>query len=432
MTKPSAAVSAWEARVEGIRSHCTNTNEFADLLQSVDPRWYGALRVNNGVHQIWMMPPGDSLNKGSSLWIKRSTSGFSMEIKYNPGMTLARTVAKRRATLDKAPAALTSLLEELFEGREVPSASGQEDSWAAMLASFRAYGLAEAAKAQLLSPLASKWAGPCEIYDNGKDFGIIRSGDTADDGKALWIRPTNEGWLLRLASQSRHEGSQVIREVEASQEDVLRLLDELLAEMTVGDGDGVVTDVTAQQAYRALLRDFVGPWLRRRGYKGSSGHYGRSVGDYQVAIGFQKSKWSTKERVDYRLNLFVQHPETAHLYNQANLEARDLGREWEAAPAGSWFSTFPGNLGPGGHHWVSLRPGDDLSSHADQLLADLDRIVFPEIERQLELPLSTPTPPSERAMMPSREERNRSALSSTLQALRAAGVDVDVPEHFDI
>jgi len=351
-----------------------------------------------------------------------------MAITYNAGMTMPHTVARRRATIDKAPSALASMLEDLFEGRDIPQSTGREAAWARMVESFRAYGRSEGAKAELLSPLASRWAGICEIYDNGIDLGIIRAGDTADDGRAVWISPTNGGWTLRLASQDQRQGSQLIRQVEAGQQEVVQRLDELLAEMT---SDLVGTDITAQEVYRTLLRDFVGPALRRQGYKGSSGHYHRAVGDYQVEIGCQKSKWSTKDRVEYRLELSVEHPETAQTYDRANAEAWAQGREHEEAPAGAWFSSFPGNVGPRRRFWIGLRPADDLSSHANQLLSDLARYVFPEIERQLQLPLSTPTPPSERPVEPSREQRNREGLSTMLAALRAAGVDVDVPEDFE-
>ena len=151
-----------------------------------------------------------------------------------------------------------------------------------------------------------------------------------------------------------------------------------------------------------------------------------------MAIRFQKSKWSTKERVDYRLNLFVRHPDTDQMYDRANEAARELGREHETAPAGSWFSIFPGNVGPRGHHWISLCPGDDLSAHADHLVGSLDRFVFPEIQRQLDLPLVTPTPPSERAMAPDRGQLNRAALSRTIEALKVAGVKGKVLEVPDV
>ena len=83
-------------------------------------------------------------------------------------------------------------------------------------------------------------------------------------------------------------------------------------------------EVTAQQAYRVLLRDHVGPELRSRGFKGPSGRYEKIVGDYRVRIGFQKSKWSDRAHVDYRLNLSVTHPPTQARFNEANQEANAI------------------------------------------------------------------------------------------------------------
>jgi hypothetical protein len=159
--------------------------------------------------------------------------------------------------------------------------------------------------------------------------------------------------------------------------------------------------VTAQDAYRVLLRNHVGPALRREGYKGSAGRYQWKSGDYVVAIGFQKNKWSDREHVDYRLNLRVAHPDTAEMFNAANAVAMASDREWQDAPTGHWLAAFPGPMMPMSGQflnpelffamrscdprdaWITLRPSDDVSSHAGLLLGDLARCVFPEIEAQL-------------------------------------------------
>jgi hypothetical protein len=131
------------------------------------------------------------------------------------------------------------------------------------------------------------------------------------------------------------------------------------------------------------------------------------------------------------LNVFVQHPETAQLYNRANMEALEQGRDFEKAPAGAWYSRFPGLIGPTEQHRISLRSADDLREHADELLSDIARYVFPEIDHQLQLPLSRPTPLWDRPMRPSREELSRESLSTTVEALRAAGITIDIPEELE-
>jgi hypothetical protein len=426
MAKQANRGAAWAARLDGIRFQQTNADEFADLLESVESQWRGAVQVQPTTGKVWFLPSGDSLNKGSKLEVRRTRSGYVMEISVNPGWTRSNRVVQRRATLENAPTIMNSLLGTLLEGRSVRGASSPESDWPGMVARMRAYGRALGAKADLLAPLALKWSSICEISDKGgEEFGIIRRGDRADDGKAVWITPTGEGWSLRLSSQGPRKESSVTKEVRVSPQDVGRMLDELLTEMTAGFS---VSNLDAQQVYRALLRDFVGPWLRKRGYRGSGGHYHQTFGDYQVEIRFQKSVWSTHESIDYLLNLSVRHLATAALYDQANREATQLGYEWEAAPAGSWHRQFPGNFGIQKSSWVTLRPGDDIAGHADHLFGDLDLAVFPEVEIQLRLPLATPTPPERRPVRPSHEEMNRSALASTVTSLRSAGARVDDPD----
>jgi hypothetical protein len=120
--------------------------------------------------------------------------------------------------------------------------------------------------------------------------------------------------------------------------------------------------------------------------------------------------------VYYHLVSGVIHPETKDLYASANREARDQGREWEVAPAGTWHGDFPGHFLPG-FPWVELRAEDDVSSHAEELLNGLNQYLLPEIERQLRLPLSTPTPPSERPVSKSEEQRDQELRSRLLQVL---------------
>jgi Domain of unknown function (DUF4304) len=206
-----------------------------------------------------------------------------------------------------------------------------------------------------------------------------------------------------------------------------------------------VDGVTAQEVYRVLLRDHVGPALRGIGYKGSAGHFHKKVDDYVVAIGFQKNKWSDCEHVDYRINLRVVHPATAEKFDAANTAAREIDREWQYAPAGNWFATFPGPMMPMSGRflkpeaffgmrscdpleaWITLHPNDDLSSHADLLMDDLRLCVFPEIEAQLQVGLEEPEPVAGR---PQRgddawADKRRLEYKSTLKRLQTAGIPTE-------
>lgn len=144
--------------------------------------------------------------------------------------------------------------------------------------------------------------------------------------------------------------------------------------------------------------------------------YKRTFGEYPVSNGFVKHPKSSKDQLYYHLIGGVVHPETQRLYDNANREVTDQRTEQEVAPAGAWLGDFPGQSLPG-LPWVSLQAEDGVSSHTDELLTNLDRYLFPEIERQLQLPLSVPTPPSERPLGKSKEQRDQELLSGLLKVL---------------
>ena len=179
---------------------------------------------------------------------------------------------------------------------------------------------------------------------------------------------------------------------------------------------------------RILLRDHVGPALRQRGYKGSSGHYHRAVGDHRVAIRFQKSKWSTKEVGSSIRSTF--HGSTPRsdrdVQPSANVEARGArARSTRQRLPGAWSAQFPGDIRPAERHWISIRPADNLPLQStEQLMDDLDRSVFPEIQRAGSSCLLTPPPP-----LPS--ERPGSGQAETPQRCLAHWRyrDDDVPDE---
>ncbi len=330
---------------------------------------------------------------------------------------MATTVAQARAKPDDAPRKLNELIEIMWDRRGGDRALSPREPWEEVLRRLREYGTFQESRANLLAALDDRWKTRLRVYDNGRRFGIQRSGDKEGDGRGVWVAALNDGWELQLAVEDPKEGTTIIRtEHLGAGESIVGRLEALLAEI-----ENPTPEITAQEAYKRLLRDHVGPHLRREGYKGSGGNYHRESGDYLVSIQFQKSKWSSKDRVDYRINISVRHPETVMAFDKANTEALKRNREWEQAPGGDWHSGFPGSEGD--HRvWVSLRPSDDLASHAAMLLDDLRTHVFAEIERQIGLPLSSPTPPTERPLRPSREQLDAEALEWTNEMLRQAGV----------
>ena len=203
--------------------------------------------------------------------------------------------------------------------------------------------------------------------------------------------------------------------------------------------------MTAQETFRTLLRDYVGPMLRRGGYKGSAPNYRKEVGGSVIAIGFEKSKWSDREHVDYRLSLRVANPAIVEKFKAANEAARASDRDWQVAPAGNWLATFPGAMLPllgrfllpetffamrccdARDAWVTLRAIDPVGPHAEMLLDDIVRCVFPEIDAQLRAALQDPEPPESRPLRSEDVYRGKREMEyeSTLERFRAVGIPTE-------
>jgi hypothetical protein len=245
--------------------------------------------------------------------------------------------------------------------------------------------------------------------------------------KGVWISRAGDGWSFSHRAQTPPGGgTRIIRELTAGTKNAAQTLNGLLKAMV---SSMPTPELSAQDAYSRLLRMHITPALRHDGYKGSGGHFHRMAGEYRVLLQFQKSRYSTRALVDYRINISVAHPATVELFNQANQEAWTLGREGERASAGAFSGALPG-LARTGVQWMILRPGDDLSAHAAALLADIRNVAYPVIEEQLRLPLPHPTPPAQRAARPSQDVLNTQMLEFLLPRLQAAGVEViDIPDQ---
>ena len=63
--------------------------------------------------------------------------------------------------------------------------------------------------------------------------------------------------------------------------------------------------MTAQDAYKELIRDHVAPSVRAPGFKGSGATYHRRVGEDWQIVNFQRSAYSDREEVRFTINLGV-------------------------------------------------------------------------------------------------------------------------------
>jgi hypothetical protein len=310
MTNQASRSRAWKKRTSQLLDEARQAELCADILEDVDPRWRGLVHVLNGGTVIHLLPLGDNVNHEFRLQVHVSKTGWSFRLTHKEPLDAERLLKRRMSDHSEGPAVLDAMLGDLLGRRTVPQPSMEPDGWTEVVDGFRSFGRRQAAKGDLLDAVDPKWREPCEIYDSSREFGITRPGDTPDDGVCVWIQPARDRWAFSLRAQNPKGGTKVIREAVSPVAGAAESLDELLAAMV---GDAPVPQTSAQDSYRLLLRDHVGPALRRDGFKGPSGQYGRLRDGYAILIGFRKSRGSTRDAVDYEVRASGWHPPDAAL-----------------------------------------------------------------------------------------------------------------------
>jgi hypothetical protein len=359
MAEQSKPAQAWSRRVAFLRDGSSRDSDFADLLATVDPRWHAALQASiygGGVLRIG--PAKGTLVRGVGVRVRRTTSGFSMELTRRQPSLGGVIVARARPALASAPTALARMLAAMFEDHEVTPSSAGSATWDGIVSRIRGYAAEDAAKAGLLESVDAGLRDRCEIYDNGRDFTIIRVGDSSD-GEGVWISQAGDGWsFTHRVGSPQDSGARILGEATAGAENAAQTLNGLLEAMV---SRMPAAELTAQDAYRELLRAHVAPALRQCGYTGSGGRFHRSAGDHEVLIHFRKMRYSTRALVHYVVDVHVVHPVRVRGVHGVQLKRN-------------------------GKPWFSLRADDDVAAHAAMLLADLYSVAFPAIEERLRLP----------------------------------------------
>jgi hypothetical protein len=124
-----------------------------------------------------------------------------------------------------------------------------------------------------------------------------------------------------------------------------------------------------------------------------------SQDEYRIQIRLQRSKWSTRESVQFDANISIFHPPTIELFNEENRRARQQGKEIEDLKGGGGFHGRLGSLArpnPLGFPWTvtSDEPSEPV---ADDFIEGVRRFFLPLIDEEVRRPLSSPTPLAERA-----------------------------------
>src|ERR1700691_2996537 len=160
---------------------------------------------------------------------------------------------------------------------------------------------------------------------------------------------------------------------------------------------------TAQTAFKIMLRDQIAPALRKMGFKGSGNSYEMFRDGYRVLIQVQRSKFSTRDSVQFDANVSDVHPPTIELFNKENERARQQGKDLEN---GGGYSDRLNNLAGGnayGFPWI-VKPDEPRGPVAEDFIECVRRYFLPVIEEETRRPLPSPTPLNERADRSYRDE----------------------------
>ena len=144
---------------------------------------------------------------------------------------------------------------------------------------------------------------------------------------------------------------------------------------------------TAQDEYKKLLKDFIGPQLRALGYQGSgnSWRYIDSTSGNLIIFTFQKDKHSTSKEVSFTLNLAVYNADFWNWIQQtfpnpdySPTRYPSLGYEYYGVIGGR-----NGSMIPGPNRWWRLVPGDDLEQLAADVVGSIREHIHPVLHKLL-------------------------------------------------
>lgn len=145
----------------------------------------------------------------------------------------------------------------------------------------------------------------------------------------------------------------------------------------------LIPDATAQEAFSAMMKDSVAPALRQLGFRGSGQVFSLPSQTHFAQIGFQKSTYSTSDRVRVTANVSVIPIE---VWEQARADSPNL--PLKPAPSvfyGSfaWQRRIGDLLPSGADTWWVIDGGCDPSPVATEIIESVRRYALPAMKAQL-------------------------------------------------
>ena len=164
---------------------------------------------------------------------------------------------------------------------------------------------------------------------------------------------------------------------------------------------------TAQDGFKRLMRDYIGPALRDLGFRGSASRgFVITNGDYSGSFTTQKNRYSTKQQVDFWVH---------------------LGAGYDPTSIGYWQGSLAGN----GEETWTVRAGEPVEPVAEKILGAFHATGLPAILAALDSPGYPPEPDIRWARTFPHEDSDaashtaRRTLEPIAALLRPAGRDHD-------
>ena len=133
--------------------------------------------------------------------------------------------------------------------------------------------------------------------------------------------------------------------------------------------------MTAQDRYRAMLRDEIAPALRERGFKGSGTAFVLPDDTHWLQVGFQSSKWNSSEQAAFTVHLsVVEKAAWSHLAAEWGLKGKPnpnagypQGAVWRLPPLIFGYDRW----------WQVIDVPDQSTGVVAEVLDAIDRIGLP-------------------------------------------------------
>ena len=140
--------------------------------------------------------------------------------------------------------------------------------------------------------------------------------------------------------------------------------------------------VTAQDRFRELIRNHLGPAFRALGFKGSGQDFVLPDDRHWTLLGIQRSRWSDSTDLEFTIQLTVADKKT---WDRLRAEHRYPERPYSTRFYGpKIWQTRLGELMPqSGDQWWHVRPDSDVGALGAEVASAVELYGLPAIRKEI-------------------------------------------------